>query len=412
MPCTPDQFQYATQREPTKFGNERATRDRVLDELTLKTLNKLINTDNLISHVEGCLSSGKEANVYHCFGFVPDSDPQVIQRLAVKVYATTTNVFKGRQHYMQGWHNMNGVRQGRQMIERWAGNEFSHLQRMTEAGIQCPKPVAHRDNIVVMSLLGTIEGEAYPRLQHATVKSVSEWCHLYKQLLCLIRRMYKVSRLVHGDLSEYNILHHRNTLYIIDVSQSLEHSNPESLNMLRMDIKNVNTFFRRKKVDVLNEVAIFDFITTDDAPLDLEQMKKTIEKLSEEHEEAQNEEAQARAEVDESAFRHKFIPRSLNEAYDIEVNNGVENVDRSVINHLLARDEYSSRSDEGSETENENGLDSDDISQRRPRGKKHMSKDEKHAHKMIVKETKRAKRKEKMPKKQKKATIADRKSVV
>ena len=56
-------------------------------------------------------------------------------------------------------------------------------------------------------------------------------------------------RLVHADLSEYNLLYHDSKLHVIDVSQSVEHDHPRSLEFLRMDIKNVSDFFRRKGID-------------------------------------------------------------------------------------------------------------------------------------------------------------------
>ena len=434
MPCTPDQFEYATQRGNSKLGNERATRDRVLDELTLKTLKKLINTDHVIDTVEGCLSSGKEANVYHCTAPIEDQPHGQLQetrqdrvggdeqyetrgkkRLAVKVYATTVNVFKNRQVYMQGWHNFDGVRQGRQMVEQWATNEFNHLKRLHEAKIPCPEPIAHRDNVLVMSLLGTGDGEAFPRLQHAKVESDQEWTSLYVQLLCHTRRMYQVSRLVHGDLSEYNILYHDGTLYLIDVSQSLEHSNPQSLNMLRRDVENINAFFRKKRVQVLSESSLFDFLTNDTTPTDMKEMKEAIEKLWKDHEIAKDDEERAEAEVEESSFRNKFIARTLDEAYEHEMMG--YGVDRSAIRTHLAdtnvEDEedkwsaHSSLDDEG----DEDGCASIEASNsrdgsKRPRGKKHIPKNEKHEHKMRVKEEKREGRRSKMPKKVKKALVA------
>src|SRR5258708_38495994 len=73
--------------------------------------------------------------------------------------------------------------------------------------------------------------------------------------------MYQQCRLVHADLSEYNVLYHDSKLYIIDVSQSVEHDHPHSLEFLRMDIKNVNDFFKRKGVMPFSERTLFKFIT-------------------------------------------------------------------------------------------------------------------------------------------------------
>lgn len=61
-----------------------------------------------------------------------------------------------------------------------------------------------------------------------------------------MRRMYNQCKLVHADLSEYNILYHANHLYIIDVSQSVEHDHPSAFDFLRSDIRNIEDYFVKR----------------------------------------------------------------------------------------------------------------------------------------------------------------------
>ena len=75
-----------------------------------------------------------------------------------------------------------------------------------------------------------------------------------------MRILYQKCKLVHADLSEYNLLYWDNKVYIIDVSQSVEHDHPHSLDFLRRDIFNINEFFRRKKVQVFRDWNVFQFI--------------------------------------------------------------------------------------------------------------------------------------------------------
>ena len=75
-----------------------------------------------------------------------------------------------------------------------------------------------------------------------------------------MRILYQECKLVHADLSEYNLLYWDNKVYIIDVSQSVEHDHPHSLDFLRRDIFNINEFFRRKKVQVFRDWNVFQFI--------------------------------------------------------------------------------------------------------------------------------------------------------
>lgn len=83
----------------------------------------------------------------------------------------------------------------------------------------------------------------------------------YQELLLIIWRLYRVAKLVHGDLSEYNILYHERQVYIIDVSQSVDLDHPKALEFLREDCKHVNDFFRRAGVAVLSVRELFDWVT-------------------------------------------------------------------------------------------------------------------------------------------------------
>lgn len=76
-----------------------------------------------------------------------------------------------------------------------------------------------------------------------------------------MRRMYHECNLVHGDLSEYNLLWYRNRPIIIDVSQSVEHAHPFANDFLKKDIQNVNDFFGKREVSTLSNYHLFQFIT-------------------------------------------------------------------------------------------------------------------------------------------------------
>lgn len=80
---------------------------------------------------------------------------------------------------------------------------------------------------------------------------------LYIELVGYMRKMYRDCRLVHADLSEYNIMVKEEKLYIIDVSQSVEHDHPRSLEFLRSDCSNVTKFFRSRGVSLLLKTFLF-----------------------------------------------------------------------------------------------------------------------------------------------------------
>lgn len=83
----------------------------------------------------------------------------------------------------------------------------------------------------------------------------------YITIVVDMRRMYHECNLVHGDLSEYNILWHEDRPVIIDVSQSVEHAHPYANDFLRKDISNITDFFGKKGLRVLSNFELFQFIT-------------------------------------------------------------------------------------------------------------------------------------------------------
>ena len=113
-------------------------------------------------------------------------------------------------------------------------------------------------------------------------------------------------------------------VYVIDVSQSVEHDHPRSLEFLRMDIKNVTDFFRKKGVMTLSERKAFEFITAENTTVDREEMSEVIgEMMLEDQADQDDQEKQDDAEVDERVFRQAYIPKSLFEVVDAERDVGI-----------------------------------------------------------------------------------------
>jgi len=399
---------------------DRATSDQVLDQRTRMILLQMINR-GVVAEVHGAISTGKEANVY---GAVSYNDAGEATQRAIKVYKTSILVFKDRERYITGEHRFkSGFDKGnnRKMVKLWAEKEYRNLRRIHSAGIPSPEPLSLKLHVLAMSFLGDHRGWAYPRLRDAVIEGEELWRSLYIQLLGLMRKMYQVCRLVHADLSEYNILYHDEKLYIIDVSQSVEPDHPRSLEFLRMDIKNVGDFFRRKRVDTLPDRMLFNFITATDLPNDEPAMQENIEKLFEVAVDAVDEEQAAEQEVDNEVFRNQYIPQTLNQVYDIE-RDGTKlekgGGDELVYNSLLADSVVKKDGAEDDEAETDDSgsdegasLDSGDDDDKNfekgtPRGRRFEDKDEKKAHKQAVKEAKREKRKEKIPKHVKKKIVS------
>lgn len=201
-----------------------------------------------------------QANVYHAF-----SPTQ--SHLALKIYKTSILVFKDRDRYVTGEHRFKrgyARHNPRKMVRMWAEKEMRNLKRLSASNIRCPEAYEVRENVLVMAFLGDDDGWASPRLKDA-IPSIppTHLRALYVELLITLRVLYWRCHLVHADLSEYNILYHRSHLYIIDVSQSVEHDHPHAFDFLRSDIRNVEDWWTRRGVKTLGLRKTFDWVVSD-----------------------------------------------------------------------------------------------------------------------------------------------------
>jgi RIO kinase 1 len=330
--------------------DDRATTEQCLDPRTRLMLFKMIS-NGMLDEIDGCLSTGKEANVYYAKagkkattltttvlsqkgGNVP---PAVsIDEFAIKIYKTSILVFKDRDKYVSGEHRW---RKGycksnpRKMVKVWAEKEMRNYRRIHQAGIPCPAPIFLKAHVLLMEFLGT-NGWPSPRLKDATL-SEKHMREAYVQTVLIMRHLYQRCKLVHGDFSEYNLLWHNNQVYVIDVSQSVETDHPSALDFLRKDASNVNDYFSKVgKLDVMTTRQLFEFITAVVAPNDdtneetaeMEHLRRIMKDVEDAHQKQSSQSEQERREqdqqdaVDEAVFMSSFLPRSLNQVadYDIE----------------------------------------------------------------------------------------------
>jgi RIO kinase 1 len=143
-----------------KDKQDRATVEQCLDPRTRVILHKLVNT-GFLSEINGCLSTGKEANVYHAV------DSQGIE-YAIKIYKTSILVFKDRDRYVAGefrYRNGHCKSNPRKMIKLWAEKEFRNLKRIEgNPKLRCPEAMVIKSNVLVMKFIGK-SMEAAPKLR-------------------------------------------------------------------------------------------------------------------------------------------------------------------------------------------------------------------------------------------------------
>ena len=153
--------------------DDRATSEQVLDPRTRLILFKLLN-NGFLSAIDGCLSTGKEANVYYARG-------EHGEEYAVKIFKTSILVFKDRDRYVSGEYRFrNGYCKSnpRKMVKTWAEKEMRNLKRLVSANVPCPTPHLLKSHVLVMDFLGK-DGWCAPRLKEATLNAeqLYRYCH-------------------------------------------------------------------------------------------------------------------------------------------------------------------------------------------------------------------------------------------
>jgi serine/threonine-protein kinase RIO1 len=256
------------------------TKGGAMDARVREQMTKAVN-NGLIQKMNGAVKEGKEALVYHADGGVECDGMDV----AVKVFKRIQE-FRGRGDYVDGdprYARANFRKVSvREQLELWAEKEFRNLVRANRSGVPVATPLHYKENILFMTFLGE-DGWPAPQLREIDLRKGSKrWMTLYDQVMESMRLLYQHARLVHGDLSEYNILvapagFVKNRLVadeqeiqavLIDFGQSVDVRHPESESLLERDIDRVHSFFRRQGVATMSSPEAFDFVVIPPADTD------------------------------------------------------------------------------------------------------------------------------------------------
>jgi RIO kinase 1 len=241
---------YRHERE-NRFLMKRSEDYRVFDDVfntpTIMVLNSLIN-NNVLKYIKGALASGKESKVYLALGINNEFR-------AVKIYLTVSAEFKKRLQYIAGDPRFSDIKKGsRNLISIWAKKEFKNLHTAYKSGVSVPFPHYVRRNVLVMEFIGDEDGNPCSNL----LNSDSITSEDYEEVIEQTSKLYQKAQLVHADLSEYNIFKCVNgRIILFDFGSSVNTKHPNSKQFLIRDIVNVNRFFEKRGIEVLNmELAI------------------------------------------------------------------------------------------------------------------------------------------------------------
>jgi len=203
--------------------------------------------EGLVDAVIRQLMSGKEATVY----VVRCGD----EIRCAKVYKEANQrSFRQAASYQEGRKVRNsrqaramekGTRYGRKMQEEvWQNAEVDALYRLAAAGVHVPTPYVCFEGVLLMDLVTDASGHVAPRLNDVELTeelALRYHAHLLREVVLML-----CAGVVHGDLSEYNILVDADGPVIIDLPQAIDAAgNTEAGAMLERDVANLATFFSR-----------------------------------------------------------------------------------------------------------------------------------------------------------------------
>ncbi len=221
-------MKWSTESEDLLSGK---TEGEVFEKATYEALYKLMS-QGAIEVFDFPISTGKEGNVFRA----RNRDGYV----AVKIYRLSTSTFRNISKYLE-YDRLSSVKKNRRSaIFAWANKEFRNLERLCEAGVRVPEPVAHQGNVIVMEYIGSAERPA-PMLKDAELEAPEE---TFDAIVADMSRMYHTGGLVHADLSEYNVLFHEGPV-IIDVGQMVKREHPMARSFLEHDVDILSHFFSR-----------------------------------------------------------------------------------------------------------------------------------------------------------------------
>ena len=213
----------------------RKTQDIVFDLRTLTAVFESMKKFN-IDYLDYPIMSGKESIVFKAYS---ESRP-----IVVKIFKMSTLRFSNLYLYIQGDRRFENEKKDRsRIVFLWARKEFVNLREAKLSGVTVPKPIGFNKNIVLMQYLGTKASPA-PELR----KSEMDFEIAFDSVRQNMQILYQKAKLVHADLSEYNMLVYRKKVYFIDFGQAVDSMHPSADAFLERDVRNVTNFFRKKGV--------------------------------------------------------------------------------------------------------------------------------------------------------------------
>lgn len=204
--------------------------------------------DGLVDEVIGSLKSGKEASVYVVVSRGVTCCAKVYKEASKRSFKQAALYQEGRKvrNSRQARAMEKGSRYGRrEQEEAWQNAEVAALHRLRAAGVRVPNPFGYYDGVLLMEMVTNADGDPAPRLNDIVDMPADRARDYHARLIREIVRML-CAGIVHGDLSEYNVLVDADGPVVIDLPQAVDAAgNNSARQMLQRDVANMAAYFGR-----------------------------------------------------------------------------------------------------------------------------------------------------------------------
>lgn len=211
-----------------------------------KSIQPLVE-DGLVDEVLRQLKSGKEASVFvvRCGDAIRCA--KVYKQANQRGFRTHAQYQEGRRvrNSRQARAMEKSSRYGRKEAEEaWQNAEVDALYRLAAAGVRVPQPYGYFDGVLLMELVTGSDGQAAPRLNDLEFTPVLAQEYHHRLITEVVRML--CAGIIHGDLSEYNVLVDKDGPVIIDLPQAVDAAgNNNACRMLLRDVENLAMYFGR-----------------------------------------------------------------------------------------------------------------------------------------------------------------------
>lgn len=218
----------------------------VFDRYTINNLNRL-SARHLFDELKSPISIGKEANIFSA------ENGSEKNQIIVKIYRLQTCNFNKMYDYLcQDPRFVALKKQKRKIVFAWTQREYRNILKARELGVTVPMPLEVLDNILLLEYLGDASTNTVaPKLKDLDYKNMAkkDLQFLYDDVVQNMKKLHQ-GGLVHGDLSEFNILYHDEHVIFIDFSQATTEKSDDYAELLDRDVRNITVFFNRKGLQV------------------------------------------------------------------------------------------------------------------------------------------------------------------